>query len=35
MIKSVPFIDLKAQQKRLNDVIKNNIDKVLVHGQYI
>ena len=35
MIKSVPFIDLKAQQKRLNDVIKNNIDNVLVHGQYI
>ncbi len=35
MIKSIPFIDLKAQQKRLNNKIKNNIDKVLDHGQYI
>ena len=35
MIKSIPFIDLKTQQKRLNNKIKNNIDKVLDHGQYI
>ena len=35
MIKSIPFIDLKTQQKRINNKIKNNIDKVLDHGQYI
>ena len=35
MIKAIPFIDLKTQQKRLNHKIKNNIDKVLDHGQYI
>mgnify|MGYP006122299553 CR=1 FL=1 len=35
MIKAIPFIDLKTQQKRLNHQIKNNIDKVLEHGQYI
>ena len=35
MIESIPFIDLKAQQNRLKDKIKKNIDKVLSHGKYI
>lgn len=29
------FIDLKAQQDRIRDEIKVNIDKVLTHGKYI
>ena len=35
MLKSIPFIDLKAQQNRLNHKITNRISAVLKHGQYI
>lgn len=35
MTKSINFIDLAAQQKRLNKKITNRIDKVLSHGKYI
>jgi UDP-2-acetamido-2-deoxy-ribo-hexuluronate aminotransferase len=32
---SIPFIDLKAQYKALQPVIKKRINRVLEHGQYI
>ena len=32
---SVPFLDLKAQQKRLGNRLKDRLDRVLAHGQYI
>ena len=35
MLKSLNFIDLAAQQKRLSKKITNRIDKVLSHGKYI
>ena len=35
MIKSIPFLDLKAQKDRLKNTIQDNINKVLAHGQYI
>lgn len=31
----VPFLDLKAQQRRLGDSLKERINRVLAHGQYI
>lgn len=31
----VPFLDLKAQQKRLGNRLKERLDRVLAHGQYI
>lgn len=31
----VPFLDLKAQQKRLGSNLKTRMDQVLAHGQYI
>ena len=35
MNKSIAFIDLAAQQKRLHSKITNRINTVLSHGQYI
>lgn len=35
MNKPIPFIDLKAQYRALEDSIKGRIHKVLEHGQYI
>lgn len=35
MSKQIPFIDLKAQYKEIEDQIRQRIDAVLVHGQYI
>lgn len=34
-MKTIPFIDLKAQYQALKDPIQNRIQKVLDHGQYI
>lgn len=31
----VPFLDLKAQQARLGNKLKDRLDKVLAHGQFI
>ena len=31
----VPFLDLKAQQKRLGQSLRDRLDAVLAHGQYI
>ncbi len=35
MPKEIPFIDLKAQYKRLESPIRKRIDAVLAHGQYV
>ena len=35
MLKSINYIDLAAQQKRLHNKIKNRMDTVLSHGKYI
>ena len=35
MSKSISFIDLAKQQKRLKKPIQESIKKVLDHGQYI
>lgn len=35
MRKAIPFIDLETQQKHLLPSIRNRIDAVLAHGQYI
>lgn len=35
IVASVPFLDLKAQQKRLGNRLKDRLDSVLAHGQYI
>ena len=35
MNKYIPFIDLASQQKRLNNKIRNHLEKVLSHGKYI
>ncbi len=35
MAKNISFLDLSKQQKRLQDKILSNINKVLEHGQYI
>ncbi|MCB5187697.1 DegT/DnrJ/EryC1/StrS family aminotransferase [Methylobacillus caricis] len=35
MTEAIPFIDLKAQYKSLEQDIKSRINKVLEHGQYI
>jgi UDP-2-acetamido-2-deoxy-ribo-hexuluronate aminotransferase len=34
-VKTIPFIDLKAQYQALKDPIQNRIQKVLDHGQFI
>lgn len=34
-MKTIPFIDLKAQYNALKEPIQNNIQKVLEHGQFI
>jgi dTDP-4-amino-4,6-dideoxygalactose transaminase len=31
----IPFLDLKAQQRRLGAVLRDRIDAVLAHGQYV
>ena len=31
----IPFIDLPSQQKKLEKPLKEAIDRVLTHGQYI
>jgi len=31
----IPFLDLKAQQRRLGATLKDRIDAVLAHGQYV
>jgi dTDP-4-amino-4,6-dideoxygalactose transaminase len=31
----IPFLDLKAQQRRLGAALKDRIDAVLAHGQYV
>ena len=35
MTKSIPFSDLALQQKRLNNIVRSKISKVLSHGKYI
>lgn len=32
---SIPFIDLKAQYRQIEESVKNGIDAVLEHGQYV
>ena len=35
MKKSLPFLDLKSQQKKIRKKIEKSIKSVLDHGQYI
>jgi UDP-2-acetamido-2-deoxy-ribo-hexuluronate aminotransferase len=35
MTKPLPFIDLEAQQRKIQDRITENVRRVLAHGQYI